>query len=243
MIMPYKNTNVQVRSPDGDRLLRHCSRCAARNHIRPISVYHLQRFQASKGMKQKLPCTNNNADAIAFLENIPVQAETLLHSPERAAAGIGLYVNVDKTEYMCFNQRGDISSLNGSSLKLVDNMSYLGSSVSSTKKDANTRQGKAWTPMDRLSVICKSDKIKRSFFKAVIVSILLCGCTTWTLAKRTEKKLEGNYTIMLWAVLNKSGGNTLQNSSCTANYYPSGKLSSLDEPDKRGTAREVRTNS
>ena len=30
------------------------------------------------------------------------------------------------------------------------------------------------------------------------------GCTTWTLTKRMEKKLDGNYTRMLRAILNKS---------------------------------------
>ena len=38
----------------------------------------------------------------------------------------------------------------------------------------------------------------------MVVSILLNGCTTWTLTKRLEKKLDGNYTIMLRAILNKS---------------------------------------
>ena len=77
------------------------------------------------------------ADDIAILVNTPAQAETLLHSLERATAGKGLHVNADKTEYMCFNQRGDISTLNGSSLKLVDKFTYLGSSVSSTEWDIN----------------------------------------------------------------------------------------------------------
>ena len=35
-------------------------------------------------------------------------------------------------------------------------------------------------------------------------SILLYGCTTWTLTKRIEKKLDGNYTRMLQTILNKS---------------------------------------
>ena len=34
--------------------------------------------------------------------------------------------------------------------------------------------------------------------------ILLYGCTTWMLTKRMEKKLDGNYTRMLQAILNKS---------------------------------------
>ena len=46
--------------------------------------------------------------------------------------------------------------------------------------------------------------MKSSFFQAVVVSILLYGCTTWTLTKGLEKKLDGNYTRMLRAILNKS---------------------------------------
>ena len=46
--------------------------------------------------------------------------------------------------------------------------------------------------------------MKRSFFQAVVVSILLYGCTTWTLTKWLKKKLDGNYTKMLRAILNKS---------------------------------------
>ena len=108
---------------------------------------------------------------------------------------------------MCFNQKGDISTLDGTSLKLVDKFTYLGSSVSSTEKDIDTRLTKAWTAIDRLSNIWKSnltDKMKRSFFQAAVVSILLYGCTTWTLTKRLEKKLDGNYTRMLRAILNRS---------------------------------------
>ena len=43
--------------------------------------------------------------------------------------------------------------------------------------------------------------MKRSYFQAAVVSILLYGCTT---LQRLEKKLDGNYTRMLRAVLNKS---------------------------------------
>ena len=92
--------------------------------------------------------------------------------------------------------------------KLVDwFFTYLGSSVSSTETDINTQLAKAWTVIDRLSVIWKSDltdKMKRSFLQAMVVLILLYGCTTWTLTKRMEKKLDGNYTRMLRAILNKS---------------------------------------
>ena len=85
----------------------------------------------------------------------------------------------------------------------IDKFTYLGSCISSI----DTRLTKAWTAIDWLSIIWKSnltDKMKRSFFRAAVVSILLYGCTTWTLTKRLEKKLDGNYTRMLRAILNKS---------------------------------------
>ena len=165
------------------------------------------RRKEAEGTPQKQLPTPTTADDIAMLANTPDQAETLLHSLERAAAGIGLYINAHKTEYMCYNQTGDISTLDGTPLKLVYKFTYLGSSVESTENDIDTRLTKAWTAINRLSIIWKwdlTDKMKCSFFQAAVTSILLYGCTTWTLTKRLEKKLDGNYTRMLRAILNKS---------------------------------------
>ena len=69
---------------------------------------------------------------------------------------------------------------NGSSLKLVDKFTYLGSSASSTETDISMRLAKAWTAIDILQVIWKphlTDIMKRIFFQSAVVSILLCGCT------------------------------------------------------------------
>ena len=64
--------------------------------------------------KKKVPRKNNTdadyADDIAILANAPAKAETVLYCLERTAGGIGLHVNVLKTEYMCLNQTGDIST-------------------------------------------------------------------------------------------------------------------------------------
>ena len=83
------------------------------------------------------------ADGIALLANTSAQAETLLHSLERAAAGIYLHANAHKTQYICFNQIDDTSTLNSNPLKLVDKFSYRGSSVSSIETDINMRLAKA----------------------------------------------------------------------------------------------------
>ena len=108
---------------------------------------------------------------------------------------------------MSFKWEGAISTFKGRLLKQVDNFIYLDSNISSTESDANICLAKEWTVIKRLSIIWKSDlsdKIKWDFFQAVSVSILLYGCTTWTLTKHREKKLDGNCTRMLWAILNKS---------------------------------------
>ena len=80
--------------------------------------------------------------------------------------------------------------------------------------------------------------MKRSFFQTAVVSILLYGCTTWTLTKRLKKKLDSNYTRMLKAILNKSW-----RQHPTATCLSSRKLYKLDEPDTQDTAGEARTNS
>ena len=66
----------------------------------------------SRGYLAKTITDADYADDIALLANTPNQAETLLHSLEQATAGIGLHVNAHNTEYMCFNQKGDISTQN-----------------------------------------------------------------------------------------------------------------------------------
>ena len=112
---------------------------SARGYINSISLHNLPRlrtsnvdrsnerkwFYAQKSKRRRYPAQTitdaDYADDIALLANTPTQAKFLLHSLELAARGIGLHVDAEKTEYMCFNQKGDISILNGGSLKLLDN--------------------------------------------------------------------------------------------------------------------------
>ena len=149
----YKNTKVKVRSPDGDT--EHFDIVAGvlqgdtlapylfiicLDYVLRTSIYQIREngFELTKKRSRRYPVKTitdaDYADDIALLVNTPNQAETLLHSLERAAAGIGLHVNAHKTEYMCYNQTGNISTLDATSLKLVDKFTYLGSSVSSTEK-------------------------------------------------------------------------------------------------------------
>ena len=147
-------------------------------------------FKLTKERSRSYPAktiSDADNDDIALLANAPAQAEILLHSLQRETAGIGVHVNAHKAEYMSFNQNGDISTLNGCAMKLVDKFTYLGRSVSSTETIIDTLLAKILTALNRLSVVWKSeltDKMKHVFFQAPVVSILLYGCTSWTLTKR-----------------------------------------------------------
>ena len=221
--MLYKNMKVKVCSPKGDTdyfdivagvlqgdtlapyLIIICLDYVLRTFIDLMKENGFKLAKERRYPAQTIKDTDN-VDDIAPLANTPTRAETLLHSQELAAGGIGFNDNADKTEDMCFNQRGDISTRKGGPLKLVNKFTYRGINVSSTETDINMRITKAWTAIDSLSVIWKSDltdKIKRSFFfQAAVVSIQLRGCTTWTLTKPMEKRLYDNYTRMLQAILN-----------------------------------------
>ena len=148
MIKAHKNTQVKVCSPDGDTdYFDFVAGVLQGDTLAPylfiICIDYVLRTSTDKMKDNSFKLTKERsrrytaqtitdadyADDIRLLENIPGQAEILLHSLERAAAAIGLHVNAHKTEYMGFYQRGVISTLKGSSLKLVNNFPYLGSSL------------------------------------------------------------------------------------------------------------------
>ena len=85
------------------------------------------------------------------------------YTNQNRASSIGRYRNANKTEYMCFKQKGAISTLNGKPLELVDQLTYLGSNISSTESDDNISLMKAWNAIDRLSIIKKFDLFDKIF--------------------------------------------------------------------------------
>ena len=113
---------MKVRSPDGDTeyfdivagVLQGdtpfiiCLDYVLRTSIDKIRENGFELTKRSKRYPAKTITDADYADDLALLANTPNQAETLLHSLERAAAGIGLHVNAHKTEYMCYNQTGNI---------------------------------------------------------------------------------------------------------------------------------------
>ena len=118
----YTNTKIKVHSPDGDTdFFKIVAGVKQGDTLAPyifiICLDYVLRtsidkmkdngFKWTKERSKRYPAQTitdaDYADDIVLLANPPNQDKTKLHRLERAAADIGLHVNADKTEYMCFN--------------------------------------------------------------------------------------------------------------------------------------------
>ena len=117
IIMLYRNTEVKVRSPDGDTdyfdivagvlqgntlapyLFIICLDYMLRTSIDKMkdNSFKLTKKRSRRYLAQTIT-DMDDTDDIALLANTPAQAKTLLHSLEWAADGIGLHVNTDKKQ-------------------------------------------------------------------------------------------------------------------------------------------------
>ena len=144
-----KNTKVKVCSPDGDTeyfnivagllqgdtLARYLFIIYLDYELKiSIDLMKENSFKLAKERSRRYAVwtimDTDSADDIVQITNTPAQSKFLLHGLEWAAGGVGLHVNANKMEYMCFNRRGDISTLKGGPLKLVDKFTYLRCSIS-----------------------------------------------------------------------------------------------------------------
>ena len=69
------------------------------------------------------------ADDLVLLTNTSVQAKSLLQNLEQKTRGISLYMNADKTEFMSSKQDEALATLNGKTLKLIDQFIYVGGNI------------------------------------------------------------------------------------------------------------------
>ena len=144
------------------------------------------------------------------------------------------------TEFMCFNQKGDISTLDGTSLRLVNKFSYLGSSVSSTEKDIDTRLTIGFRSYGNQTWPLK--------WNAVSSRLRLCRyCCMDALLGHWINGWRRSSTAIIQECCEKywtgPGSNTPQGANCTATYHLSQKLYKLDKPDMQYIAGEARTRS
>ena len=121
-MMLFKNTKVKVRSSDGDThyfnmvagvvqgdTLAPYLFIMCLEYVLRMSIDKMKNnsFKLAKKRSRRYPAQRitdvDYSDDRALLENTPAKGKTLLHSQEWATAGINLYSNANKTEYMHFN--------------------------------------------------------------------------------------------------------------------------------------------
>ena len=118
IMMLYRNMKVKICSPDGDTdyfnvvagvlqgdtLTPYLFLICLDYVLRTIDKMKDNGFKLTKERSRRYPAQAitdaDYANVIALLANTPAQAETLLHCLERAAGGIGLFVNADKMEHV-----------------------------------------------------------------------------------------------------------------------------------------------
>ena len=241
IMMLYKDTRCLVRSPDGDTsffdivagvlqgdtlapfIFVICLDYVLRRAIDEKTDLGFTLYERrSRRHDAKKVSDADYADDLALLADYIQDAESTLHNVEQLAQVIGLYVNPSKTKFICLNQdssRG-IKSLNGESINQVDDFDYLGSLIASTEHDVDKRLGKAWAALNGMNNIWKSylsDQLKRNLFRAIVESVLVYGSTSWTLTSALEKRIDGAFTRMLRAALNKSWTDHLTNTELYGN--------------------------
>ena len=149
-------------------------------------------FELTKKRSRRHPAKTitdaNYADDIAILANTPNQAETLLHSLEWAAAGIGLHVNAHNT----------IINFNTSYFGKPQMLTYTLSGSSSNGKEAFWLAVDSWVGggdtshepivkwLERVEMICKlSDKER---VECILPLKLIGGGSRWVSATLVSKK-------------------------------------------------------
>ena len=182
----------------------------------------------------------------ALLPNASAQAGILLHSLKRAATGIGLHVNAHKTEYMCFNETGDISTLGGSS----ETSRQVHLSRKQCLINRKRRRHAANKGMDsyRQAIGHMEVRPDRQNETQFLPSSGRVDTAIWMHfmdANKTdgEKALTAITQECCKQFWTSPGGNIPQSTKCTAINLPSRKLSKLDEPDIQDTAGETGTSS
>ena len=171
--------------------------------------HQLKTGTATRGTPAKRINDLDYADDEALLENSMVRANEQLTTHALEARGVGLEVNVDKTEYMVINpQPGEQDAqllLNGKPLKRVDNFKYLGANMKSAAYDLACRKGQAWSAFWSMVNIWRDKNIclglKLNIYRSAVLSVLLYGCETWALTKSMEASIDGFGTNCLRVIL------------------------------------------
>ncbi len=120
-------------------------------------------------------------DDVALLSSSISNAKKLLKSIEKIAATVGLFINLDKTEYIMvgdwkIEDYNKEIKINEGKIKLVTDFKYLGSWVMSSGRDFEIRKESAWKAALSLKRIWKSKILSRNTILRIFLNLLLNLC-------------------------------------------------------------------
>ena len=118
-----------------------------------------------------------------------------------ASKEIGLEVDADKTKYMvmCRDQNAGRSrniKIGNSSFERVEEFKNLGTTLTNQNSiqeeiESRLKLGNAcyYSVQNLLSCSLLSKNLKIKIYRTIILSVVLCGCETWSLTAREERRL------------------------------------------------------
>jgi hypothetical protein len=166
-------------------------------------IFNLRRFQAKSKMSSMLARELLFADDCALAAHSFDDIQYIVDKFNRSCKRFGLCISLKKTEVIFQPKPGSRYTpspilINRKPLVYVDSFKYLGSVLSSDTSidsEISSRISKASLAFGRLDQrLWKRHEIslttKLSVYRAIVLSILLYGCETWTILNRNLKKLE-----------------------------------------------------
>jgi hypothetical protein len=143
------------------------------------------------------------ADDGAMVDTDPVRMERRVHVMARVLKEFGLNLNTTKTELMA-SKLGSEAAINnirvdGKTLPVVPSFQYLGSRLRRDGDITGELRKRICMAQDQFNKLEKkvfhnrnlSLKARGTLLRTLIISIVTFACTTWPLAKRHYKQLDG----------------------------------------------------
>ena len=132
------------------------------------------------------------ADDIVLFDSSYNKAYQHLLILEKEAAKVGLRINYHKTKYISNIITEDEDKLS-KTIERAKEFIYLGSNISSSEEDIKRRMSMARKCFWNLKRIWRANdiplKLKINIFKTTCLSVLLYGCESWIISKKSQQKL------------------------------------------------------
>ena len=99
---------------------------------------------------------------------------------------------------------GHVFNINQQEIEEVNDFKYFGSYIRSTLHDISVRKAQAMAALHSMDTCWKSTfsrPTKIKLFRAIVQSVLFCGCETWTMNSALNYVIDGFFTRLLRKVL------------------------------------------